>query len=70
MSTAHEAREESEMLQMASIVKDLPFFKERNMSESTFLEVLSVMGLMHKKRRRVLMEYGDEGDCFYFILKG
>jgi len=51
LSRPEEERAKKEMDHMAIIVKDLPFFKERNMSESTLLEVLNVMKLLNTKRR-------------------
>jgi len=55
---------------MTGIVKDLPFFKDRGMAETTLIEVVNCMSLLQIKRNKVVMEYGDVGDMFYFMLRG
>lgn len=55
---------------MAHNLLDLPFFRERGFNESSMAEVVACMSLMKMKKGTVVMEYGDIGDNFYFILNG
>jgi CRP-like cAMP-binding protein len=52
------------------LVKDIPYFKERGMNDEAILEVIKVMKLMTVPSGKNVVEYGDIGENFYFILHG
>ena len=55
---------------MIEIVKEIPFFKERKMTDSDLRDVFNVMTLEIVEKGKTIMEYGDVGDNFYFIITG
>ena len=63
-------RKPDELAQMAKIVKEMPYFKERGMDDHSLLEVFKVMKLMTVPQGKNVVEFGDIGDNFYFILHG
>jgi len=58
------------MAQLIKLVKDIPYFKERGMNDEAILEVIKVMKLMTAPLGKNVVEYGDIGENFYFILHG
>ena len=63
-------RKPAEMVMMAKMVKEIPYFKERGMDENGFMEVFKAMKLMTMPEGKNVVEYGDIGESFYFILHG
>jgi len=60
----------SEQEQIVSVISELPFFKERFMTESELLDIANVITLLPKEAGETVMEYGDVGEHFYFVLMG
>jgi hypothetical protein len=56
--------------EVIEIVKEIPFFKERKMTDSDLRDVFNVMTLEIVEKGKTIMEYGDVGDNFYFIITG
>ncbi len=63
-------RTKGDMQHMCILLKDVAFFRERNMNEKNLFEVVACMKLLYVHGGQNVMEYGDVGDNFYFILKG
>ena len=52
------------------MVKDIPFFKDRNMEDSAVLEIVNAMRLKNVPANKYVIEYGDVGHNFYLVLHG
>lgn len=50
--------------------KTLPFFKNRDLSETAIAEVLALMTLREVNEDQFVIEFGDRGDEFFLILEG
>ena len=51
-------------------MKEIPYFKERGMEDMALHEVFKVMKLITVPSGKNVVEYGDIGENFYFILHG
>jgi CRP-like cAMP-binding protein len=58
------------MQDLAAAVKDIQFFREKEMSDQALLEMVSVMKVIYMDAGDTVMSFGDVGDNFYFILSG
>ena len=65
-----EERTDKDFKEMLEIVKEIPFFKERKMADSDLIDVFNCMTVLPVEKGHTIMEYGDIGDNFYFILTG
>lgn len=52
------------------LVKNLPFFKDRNLNEGAIVDTLSMMTYKEVPQNEFVFEYGSYGDEFYVILEG
>jgi hypothetical protein len=52
------------------VIKDIEFFKERELNESTLLNVVNCLTLQTMVAGETVMEFGDIGVNFYLILQG
>ena len=50
------------------IVKQIQFFKERDIKNADYPEIISSMNYEFLKAGSVVFEYGSTGDKFYIIL--
>ena len=55
---------------MVKVVKDIPFFKDRQLDDSAIIEIVNAMTLRSVPADKYVMEYGDAGDHFYLLLCG
>ena len=55
---------------MIRMVKDIEFFKDRELEDQETLEIFNVMTLATFPPYKTVIEYGETGDNFYFILTG
>ena len=51
-------------------MKNLPFFKDRNLNEGAIVDTLSLMTYKEVPQNEFVFEYGSYGDEFYVILEG
>ena len=51
-------------------MKKIPFFKERKMTDSNLIDIINCMSVLPVKKGDTIIEYGDIGENFYFILTG
>ena len=65
-----EERNKEEIALVITILKEIPFFKDRQMSDSALVDVINVMKMLPMREGTRVMNYGDVGDNFYFILFG
>jgi hypothetical protein len=65
-----EERSAEELQVLAGYIKDIDFFKKRNLNEETMLEIVNCMNLLEMEKDEIVMEYGDIGQNFYLILQG
>jgi len=63
-------RSQKEIKEMTKLIKEIPYFKERKMEEMALIEVFKVMKLMTIPADKNVLEYGDIGENFYFIMHG
>jgi DNA repair ATPase RecN len=63
-------RTTEELIELAGHIKEIQFFKEKEMTDAALLEVVGCMKLMQMDAKETVMQYGDIGDNFYFILSG
>ena len=63
-------RHASDYKHIGEILKQVSFFKQRNLKDVDFWEIIS--GLQHKQisEGTAACRYGEVGDTFYIILKG
>ena len=52
------------------LVRDLPFFKDRQLTDMSVFEVLSLMTYKEMPAEQFIIEYGTFGEEFYLILEG
>ena len=55
---------------LAEMVKEMPFFKERGLTGPSLIEVVNLFSVENINSGKTIMEYGNVGEHFYFILKG
>ena len=48
----------------------MPFFKERDLEEKSLLKIANCMTTVSMVAGEVVMQYGDTGKNFYFVLAG
>ena len=65
-----ESRSKKDLAKMIKLVQDIPFFKDHKMNEVALLEVFNSMTVLSLAQGSTVMNYGDVGDNFYFILFG
>ena len=65
-----EDRTYGDFKEMLQIVKKIPFFKERKMTDSNLIDIINCMNVLPVKKGDTIIEYGDIGENFYFILTG
>ena len=63
-------RKQEDIEYLVDYIKVIPFFKERQMNDKSLIEVVQSMTLLEKEGGEMIMEYGDVGENFYFILEG
>jgi CRP-like cAMP-binding protein len=51
-------------------LKEVEFFRERKMRDSEIDQIAGSMTLKRYHKGECIMQYGDIGETFYFILKG
>jgi CRP-like cAMP-binding protein len=52
------------------VVKNLPFFMDRGLKETSILDALSLMTYKEVKKDDFVIEFGTFSDEFYLILEG
>lgn len=55
---------------MIPIVKNIPFFRDRGLKDTSIIETLSLMTYKEIKADEFVIQYGTFGDEFYVILEG
>lgn len=70
LCTQRHQRHASDYKHIGEILKQVSFFKKRNLKDVDFWEIIS--GLQHKQMTvgTAACRYGDFGNTFYIILKG
>jgi hypothetical protein len=63
-------RSQANLEHLAEMVKDMPFFKDRGLTGPSLIEVVNCFTIENVEPNKTIMEYGDIGEHFYFILKG
>lgn len=58
------------MSKLVSIVKNLPFFKDRGLKDAAISDTLGLMTYKEVNKDDFVIEYGTFGDEFYLILEG
>lgn len=51
-------------------VHAIQFFKERNFADNSLLDLINSMNILALPAGKTVMEFGEVGDNFYFILFG
>ena len=60
----------NQMLKYAPMVRDIPFFKDRELKDQAMAEILSLFKIHKVPKSQFVFEYGTFGTEFYFILDG
>ena len=55
---------------LMSLVKNLPFFKDRGLKDAAICDTLRLMKYKHVKKGEMVIEWGSFGDDFFLILEG
>lgn len=66
-------RKKEELVRLAKYIRDIPFFKYRDtgvITEQDSFEIASALKFEKFKAGDKVVNFGDEGDKFYIILKG
>ena len=53
-----------------NLIKDLKFFKDRNIADNDLQEITKVLSIERFAPGEVIMNYGEKGDKFYVIVQG
>ena len=70
MQTPIEKRTHRENHLLASILKNVQFFRERNLSETELLQVAQALRYEHFGEGETIFEHGTFGNTFYIIIEG
>jgi hypothetical protein len=63
-------RNDFQLKKIATVLKDARFFKQRQMAPHVIIEMLKKMQIFQHQAGQNVFEYGDEGDLFYFVIRG
>ena len=58
------------MRDLANVIKELEFFKERSLEDIAAIDVVNCMTLLHMRKGSEACRFGEVGHNFYFILMG
>lgn len=58
------------MNELASLIDQIQFFKDKNIKEKDMLELMNVFNFVKAEAEQDVMKYGDTGNLFYLIVKG
>lgn len=61
---------EADLFKMRSSVKDVPFFKEKNLDEKTLNNILMSAWVEHFARGKWIFKEGEAGATMYLVLHG
>jgi hypothetical protein len=59
-----------DLKKLIPLIKDIPFFKDRNLNGAMLLDIVSIMEYKSVQQENYVFEYGDLGDNFYLLLNG
>lgn len=63
-------RSEEEVEHLVSLIKNLNFFKERDIKEKYYPEIVACLKLQKVRSGSTVFEKGSIGETFYIIIKG
>ena len=63
-------RNTEEVSHVLNLIKDLKFFKDRNIADNDLQEITKVLSIERFAPGEVIMNYGEKGDKFYVIVQG
>ena len=70
LQTPASKRAQHEISHVVNLIKDLKFFKERNISDDVLHEITNVIKFEKFEPGQVIMNFGERGDKFYVIVQG
>jgi len=70
LQTKKQLRSNDELKRLVPLIKDIPFFKERQIEGPILLDLVGCMEYMNCEKDQYVFEYGDLGEYFYLILSG
>ena len=70
LAAPQKTRSAKEVRDLVPHAKKLEFFEERNLSDQSIGDVLALMSLKEMKKDEFILQQGETGDEFFFILEG
>ena len=66
----NDKRSDKDIELLVVLIKHLEFFKERNIREKHYPEIVACLKLQQYKNGEIVFNKGDEGKLFFVIIKG
>ncbi len=63
-------RTERDLEQLVPLIKSIQFFKERDIHEADFIEIVNSLHYEYMAPGSTVFDFGSSGDKFYIILQG
>lgn len=70
LEKSNEKRTQEEVEMLVVLIKNIEFFRERNIREKYYPEIVSCLKLQRYRYHQFVFHKGDEGKHFFIILKG
>ena len=70
MNKPNKGKSEEDLQELVPIIKQIQFFKDRDIKDTDYPEIISSMNYEFCKAGSEVFEYGSYGDKFYIILQG